>query len=179
MHAWKRLEWVETSHAIDCFCDFLINVHYYTIYGHNIDGCKKVVQFELVTEYSQHPCGLMIVTALASVCRWVFWFVIGYPKYCFCDWNLHFLLRLVLQTLYLVDCVERNMCPLLWWVDIMVMYSFISILTQDLFPAARRKRDVFDAHFREAGLDDLIKFHQAQQNMALKRRIKSRIGKLP
>ena len=61
----------------------------------------------------------------------------------------------------------------------MVMYSFISILTQDLFPAARRKRDVFDAHFREAGLDDLIKFHQAQQNMALKRRIKSRIGKLP
>ena len=59
--AWKRPEWVETLHAIDVLCViFLTNIHYYTIYSLNIDGCKKAVQSELVTEHSQRPCGLTI-----------------------------------------------------------------------------------------------------------------------
>ena len=43
--AWKRPEWVETSHGIDLLlCDLLINIHVYTIHNQNIDGCKKAVR---------------------------------------------------------------------------------------------------------------------------------------
>ena len=46
VRAWKRPEWVETSHATDLFsCDFLIYIHYYTIYGQNVNGCKEAVRF--------------------------------------------------------------------------------------------------------------------------------------
>ena len=45
VRAWKRPEWVKTSHATDVSCViFFINIHYYTIYGQNIDGCKKAVR---------------------------------------------------------------------------------------------------------------------------------------
>ena len=51
--AWKKPEWVETSHVIDLLlCDPLINIHVYTIDGQNIDGCKKAVRSLLVTSLS-------------------------------------------------------------------------------------------------------------------------------
>ena len=56
-----------------------------TIYGWNINGYKNTVWSQLVIECVTWPCGFMIVTASASVCHWVCWFVkkYSYNKTCF------------------------------------------------------------------------------------------------
>ena len=42
---------------------------------------QKTIQFQLAIECSQHPCGLVIVvTAIALVCCWVFWSFTGAKK---------------------------------------------------------------------------------------------------
>ena len=64
------------SHAIDVPCfDFYWHSLSYIRLKHR--WVQKVVWSQIVIECLQRPCGLMIMTASASVCRWVFWFVIG------------------------------------------------------------------------------------------------------
>ena len=53
----------------------LINIHNYIPLKHQ--QVQKRGPISLVNECLQHPCGLLVVTALALACRWVFWFAYG------------------------------------------------------------------------------------------------------
>ena len=79
MSAWEILKWIETSHAIDVFCLTFINIYHYIPLKHQ--WVQKKVWSQLVVECLQRPCGLLIMTASALICRWVFWLVYGLGTY--------------------------------------------------------------------------------------------------
>ena len=61
-------------HTIGLFCLFFDT--FTTTYHWNINDCKNEVHSRSVIDCLQYHCALLIMTALASVCQWVFWLVL-------------------------------------------------------------------------------------------------------